>query len=142
MRFGLATFLQESGGKAVGLQIFGQRSCQAWNWFMGKKCFKRCLKKEWDPSNIFQATFFRAQKLLGYVLIQPIISCKMVSSSRRSFCSQNGRVRSCSTVHHAWLEYDLSPLGMSHLLHGHFLHLLVGNQVFRSTKCWIYIIHI
>lgn len=52
LRFGLATFLQESGGKAVGLQIFGQRSCQAWN-FLGKKyekCFKRGIKKEWDPS--------------------------------------------------------------------------------------------
>ena len=75
LRFGLTTFLQESGGKAVGLQIFGQRSCQAWNFLMGKKyekCFKRGIKKEWDPSNIFQATFFRAQKLVGYILFQPI----------------------------------------------------------------------
>ena len=75
LRFGLTTFLQESGGKAVGLQIFGQRSCQAWNFLMGKKyakCFKGGIKKEWDPSNIFQATFFRAQKLVGYILFQPI----------------------------------------------------------------------
>jgi len=42
---------------------------------MGKKyekCFKRGIKKEWDPSNIFQATFFRAQKLVGYIFFQPI----------------------------------------------------------------------
>lgn len=62
LRFGLATFLQESGGKAVGLQIFGQRSCQAWNFLMGKKyekCFKRWPQKgmgsfQYLPSNIFQ----------------------------------------------------------------------------------------
>lgn len=69
----------------------------------------------------------------------------MASSSRQSFCSQNGHVHSFSTVHNGWLEYDLSHLGMSRLLLGHFfcISLLVTKFSQAQNAGYVYIyIHI